>query len=360
MRKLLLISLGGIGLIAGIILTFLWLVSPQQTQPHSATLSTRSIAEISEITLNGAPQRILVRGEDTGNPILLHIHGGPGGADQAVMRYFNFDLEDQFTVVYWDQRGAGASYSSELDPETLSLQQIVNDGLALTEYLKGEFKQDKIFLQGHSWGTLVGMHMVAQAPQHFHAYFGIGQVAKSKRAEVLSFEHALQRARDAGDQETVDGLEIIGAPPYKTEEQWKGAVMTQRALMQPYEMPDGSRLMTEFEMYRVYTLYRGYSIKDKLASLEGAAVSLDRMWMDAINANLFEQIPRVDVPVYIFQGKHDYHTVTEVAKDYFEVLEAPDKAYFEFENSAHFPHLREFDAYRDIVLELTTRILEKP
>lgn len=227
------------------------------------------------------------------------------------------------------------------------------DGIALTEYLLQRFGKNSLFLQGHSWGTLVSVHMATQRPELYSAYFGIGQIADSKRAELMSYNFTMAQAREANDRETVDALNAIGSPPYSRPEEWIQTVLVERALMQPYEKPDGSLFMSPPEIYRIFTFYKGYSISDKLNSLAGSAVSIEHLWMEAINADLFSTHRQFEIPVYIFQGTYDQHTVTAVAKAYFDLLEAPQKEYFEFKNSAHWPHIEEFDRYRSIVERLS-------
>lgn len=311
-----------------------------------------SIAEIRTIELNGVKQRLLVRGADKRNPILLHVHGGPGGADQAIVRSNGGAIEDIFTVVYWDQRGAGASYSPAVTTNNLSLKQIVDDGVILSQALRDEFGKDKIYLQGHSWGTLVGIHMITAAPDLYHAYFGIGQIANSKRAELLSYNYTLEQARKASDSKTIEGLKEIGPPPYDSDQRWIDTTMVERGLMQPYENPGQKQFLSLIDIYKNFVFYPEYSVADKLNSLEGSKVSLQTLWIEAINANLFNTHPSVEVPVYLFQGKYDQHTVTEVAKDYFDVLKAPVKEYYSFDQPAHWPHLKEHQKYRALMLKI--------
>lgn len=356
MRKIALYSVLSILVLCLCIGVTLAIVSPQSTPAIEASESTQSIAEIVDVDINGSSQRLLIRGHDAGNPILLHVHGGPGGADQAMLRAYNFDLEDQFTVVYWDQRGAGASYSDDAPLADLSLKQIAADGVSVTEYLLSRFGKEKLFLQGHSWGTLVSVHMISERPELFAAYFGIGHIANSKRAELLSYQFTMQSAVIVGDQETINKLEEIGSPPYTTPEDWTNTVMIERGLMQPYEMPDGSQFMSMADIYRIFTLYRGYSIGDKLNSLAGSQTSIEKLWLEAIDADLFNTHTEFEIPVFMFQGKYDQHTVTSVAREYFEQINAPEKQYFEFEHSAHWPHLREFEKYRELVLVQRDRL----
>ncbi|WOJ95894.1 alpha/beta hydrolase [Congregibacter brevis] len=332
--------------------TTLIVVSPKTT-PKMPRSAAAPIAEILDIEVNGANQRILMRGQNRTNPILLHVHGGPGGPDQAILRSKGFDIEDLFTVVYWDQRGAGASYFADASTDDLSLEQIVEDGLAVSEYLLDRFDKDKLYLQGHSWGTLVATHMATERPKLFAAYFGIGQMADSRRAELLSYNFTVQQLTQAGDQKALHELESLGPPPYPSPEEWLRAVGIERTLMRPLEKPDGSIFMSMLDTYLTFTLYRGYSISDKLNALRGSEISIDKLWTDAINADLMTTHRRFEIPVYFFQGRYDQHTVTEVAKAYFDVIDAPQKEYFEFASSAHWPHVNEFERYRSILKRLS-------
>ena len=352
MRKLLVrILQGALILVAGIVV-LAFVFSPQITKPfldQNEEIIKSSISEIRTVDLNGINQRILIRGENRNNPILLHLHGGPGGADQAIVRSSGKTVEDLFTVVYWDQRGAGASHNSSLSSNSLSLEKIVNDGISLASYLRTEFDRDKIYLQGHSWGTLVGTNMIAKSPSQFYAYFGIGHIANSRRAESLSYNYTLDAAQKAGDRETVNALKKFGAPPYENDQEWIDNVMVERALMQPYEIPGEEPYLSLVEIYSNFIFYKAYSVQDKLNSLEGSKRSLQALWIEAVNADLFTSHPNLPIPVYFFQGKYDMHTVTEVARDYYEMVKAPHKEYFSFDKSAHWPHLEEHEKYRKLL-----------
>jgi len=352
MKKFVLRLAALLGCIVLLLMVALLIISPQETKSfieQDGGIAENSIAEIRDVEINGVTQRLLIRGLNRNNPLLLHVHGGPGGADQAIVRSSQLQLEDLFTVVYWDQRGAGASYSNSMPMESLSLSQIVTDGVELSKALLTEFSQEKLYLQGHSWGTFVGVHMIAEAPELFHAYFGIGQVANSKKAESLSYQFTIDSATQAGDQTTIEKLKELTPPPYNSEELWLKAVMIERALMRPFENPNEKQFLSMPEIYKTFVFYPEYSIKDKLNSLIGSEKSIQKLWIEVIDANLFESLPSLAVPVYIFQGKYDQHTVTSVAKEYYDLLQAPYKEYHSFDNSAHWPHLKEHEKYRSIL-----------
>ena len=121
------------------------------------------------ITLGGIPQAVLIRGLDTTNPVLLMLHGGPGFTEMALFATYNQDLEKDFIVVNWDQRGAGLSYDPSIPDSTMNIQQFVNDAHELVSWLKKRYNREKIYLLGHSWGSILGIHLTQQYPQDFYA-----------------------------------------------------------------------------------------------------------------------------------------------------------------------------------------------
>ena len=325
-------------------------VSPKETPPFlnsEGNLIDNSIAEIKDIEINGVKQRILIRGKDMSNPILLHLHGGPGGPDRPLMNREN-SLEDIFTVCYWDQRGAGASYSNEIKIETMNQNQIINDGIEVSKYLLNRFNKQKLYLEGHSWGTLFGIQMVFNEPNLFHAYFGIGQGADSVESEKSSYDFVYESAENAGDKKTIEELKKIGRPPYSNEYVVQN-ILTERKLLKKYEGPETKKKLSMFSIYKDFILYPEYSIKDKLNALKGSPFSLNNLWPEAKKVNLFKTTTEFQVPIYIFQGKHDMTTVTSVSKRYYDSIIAPEKGYYIFENSAHWPHINEFNKYKSII-----------
>jgi pimeloyl-ACP methyl ester carboxylesterase len=139
-----------------------------------------TIDKLEAIDINGTMQWILIRSSDALNPILLYLHGGPGHSLIPFAHVATSQLTDRFTVVYWDQRGAGLSYEAGLPEGTLNVRQLVEDTVATTEYLRGRFGKEKIYLLGHSWGSTLGSLAVQEKPELFAAYVGVGQVVNQR------------------------------------------------------------------------------------------------------------------------------------------------------------------------------------
>ncbi len=139
-----------------------------------------SVAELTAVPIGDHDQAMLIRGRSARNPVLLYLAGGPGGTDLGAMRA-DVSLEQDFVVVTWDQRGTGKSYAA-LDPAgTFTVDQMVADTIEVTNYLRARFGQDRIYLVGNSWGTILGVLAVQQHPELYHAYVGTGQMVSPPR-----------------------------------------------------------------------------------------------------------------------------------------------------------------------------------
>ncbi|MCF8008482.1 MAG: lysophospholipase [Halanaerobiales bacterium] len=173
-----------------------------------------SISVMEKVNIGGVNQWVVTRGKSKDNPIILLLSGGPGGTEMGRFLKFNAELEDHFIVVIWEQRGSGKSYPSIKVKDKMTLDQYVLDINELTNYLKEKYEKDKIYLLGHSWGTIIGTLAVQRYPKQFHAYIGAAQMIDIVKTDKYIYEFVLNAARNNGDQKLVDELIKNGEPPY--------------------------------------------------------------------------------------------------------------------------------------------------
>jgi pimeloyl-ACP methyl ester carboxylesterase len=146
------------------------------------------LSTVESLRIGGADHWVFERSEDVANPIVLFLHGGPGTSQLTANRRRTGDLERYFTVVDWDQRGAGKSYAAISDAGAMNIEQFVADTRELTLHLLEEFGKERLVLVGHSWGSAVGALTIAQSPELYSCYVGIGQIANMAEGEALSYE----------------------------------------------------------------------------------------------------------------------------------------------------------------------------
>ncbi len=303
--------------------------------------SPNGVNSLEKIRLGGLDQWIQIRGHDQSKPILLFLHGGPG-FPQMPFAHLNAELEQHFVVVQWDQRGAGKSYSRSVPDESMRVAQFVSDAHELVQLLLARFGARKCYLVAHSWGSLFGAQLVAQYPDLFFAYVGIGQTADLPETEQVLYQFALDSAQRDRNEEGIADLERIGRPPHssadhKFMEKWV-------TFYSEREHPSLSRS----RMTRLALESPAYSWLDLLKIPLGVRYSYQRLWKEIFyETNLFKQAPRIDVPVYFFLGRHDKVVTSQVAQRYFDALEAPrGKKTVWFEQSGHWPHFEEPEKYR--------------
>lgn len=204
------------------------LVNPATTKQVN---EPNSIAEFTEVSLGGKEQTLLIRGYDQENPVLLYLAGGPGGTDLGAMRMFLSDLEKDYIVVTWEQRGAGKSYPA-LDPtETLTLEQTISDTTELANYLRIRFAKEKIYIVANSWGTIPSVYSVKRHPELYHAYVGTGQMVNVLETDRMFYEDSLEYARDTGNTGLENELLRNGLPPYDDLMNYMTIVSTEHSWM---------------------------------------------------------------------------------------------------------------------------------
>jgi pimeloyl-ACP methyl ester carboxylesterase len=305
------------------------------------------------VDINGVQQGMFIRGKDVTNPVLLVVHGGPGMPDYFLTRNYPIDIEDLFTVVWWDQRGTALSYSPDIPPETMTVEQFIGDTLAVTDYLRRRFGPDKIYLLGHSWGTFIAIQAVARAPERFEAYIGMAQMTDQLRSEKIAYDFMLAEYKRRGDRRMVRDLEAV---PVTLE----GGTPREYVRMLRDKAMHGLGVGTTHGMDSVITgillpslRFPEYTLREKWNLWRGRFFSRSfRLWEDdVLRTDIAREVPRLEVPVYFFEGAYDYTCVTRLARDYYEALDAPIKGFYLFENSAHSPLLEEPQWARQILQE---------
>lgn len=306
-----------------------------------------SIAELERVELNGRGQWITIRGKDTDKPVLLFLAGGPGGTQLAATRKMLGGLEDHFVVVNWDQPGAGKSYRAA-DFGTLTPQQYLDDAHELTLYLRERFGQDKIYLLGESWGSLMGVWMVQAHPELYHAHVGLAQMVAFLETDTYDYELALQIAQAEGNTGTLEALQEQGPPPYYGD---GVAMKVTRYVMVLSQAMNQNPAITGpgYDTFGDIAAPE-YGLYDKANYFRGLLRTMEVLWPQLWEVDLREQAPRLDVPVYFLEGRHDVNAPPALAEDYLQKLAAPHKELVWFEHSGHSPWVDEADKVVDVMV----------
>jgi proline iminopeptidase len=338
---------------AGVIVLFAGLVRPASTAVIVGADGGQvagSIAEIVDVPAGGHDQAIMLRGVSTQAPVLLFLEGGPGGTGIGRIRNSGQDLEQDFVVATWDQRGTGKSYDALEPTSTLTVGQMVEDTLEVTEYLRGRFNEQKIYLVGSSWGTILGTLAVQRSPELFHAYVGTGQMVDPFETDQLMYAESLKDAKARGDEDMVTALQNLGEPPYNSTLDYPVAIASNPKLMNFQHGPDYSA-SSEYPS----SLFVGeYTLLEQLRGMAAIAETFNVLYPQLSGTDFRTDVPTLGVPVYIVQGRHEAAGRESLARAWYDRLAAPSKNYIQFADSGHTPPFDEPGHFAELMSGVLT------
>jgi pimeloyl-ACP methyl ester carboxylesterase len=306
-----------------------------------------SIASLEKVDLNGSQQWISIRGQDVNKPVLLFLSGGPGGSQLVTARRALGGLEEHFVVVNWEQPGAGKSFDA-VDRSTLSPERYVADGIALVNYLRERFGEEKVYVLGESWGSVVGVWMVQRNPELFHAFIGTGQMVAFLENDLMCYDFALNLLGEKGNTEKVEQLKEQGPPPYYG----KGVAMKEAAfLMETFNYMNADPNISD-DGFNTFQDLAGseYGLYDKVNWFLGALVTMDVVYPQLWDVDFRTQATQLEVPVYFLLGRHDVNAPPVLTEQYFDLLDAPHKEISWLERSGHNPWVNESSAFVDVIV----------
>ena len=310
------------------------------------------INEYTTEKIGGVKQAILLRGADTGNPVMLRIHGGPG------YPYYPYlpeegklkDLEDHFTMVYWEQRGTGASFSHKVNGSQMNIDRFVEDAHEVIGYVRKRLNVHAVYVWGHSWGSNIGVLLAARHPEDIIAYIGTGQSVNPLENERSCYSFALEKVREENNARGIRELSKIDTANYRLKD-----ALTVRKYLYSYgaiEFANGEeRSYVDDNMLRRIWHTRQYNFGNKLNIIFHPYYSARKLWENMKEINLCREAEEIDVPVYFFLGRHDRIVSSAIAADYFGKLEDPaGKHLVWFEESAHRPHSEEPEKFFNLLV----------
>lgn len=319
-----------------------------RNEKQYAITSPNGISESSYVTIGGIEQWVTIHGQDRDNPVLLFLHGGPGDVTNSWSFILFAPWEKHFTVVQWDERGAGRTLRKNgagIAP-TITINRMAQDGIELAEYLRKHLHKEKIIVVAHSFGSILGVRMVRARPELFSAYVGTGQVSDFPvKNYTATYDALLKKAKALGDPRAIEELSRIGPPPYDSGEgyrvQWRWANAFEGASQVIY----GTLGLALFSP--------GYSVQDINDSGDGQMLSAERLVPQTQSIGPAELGLEFTIPMFVFQGEEDFTTSTALAQHYVETIKAARKEFVAIKGGGHFAV---FMRANQFLQELVTRV----
>ena len=298
-------------------------------------VSPNGVEELVKVRIGGVDQWLSIRGKDRRNPILLVLHGGPASPSMPDNYTYQSSWEDYFTVVQWDQRGTGKTYAANTEAQMapgMSIDGMTDDAAQVVEYLRQHYNKRKIFLMGHSWGTVLGVQLAQRHPDWFYAYIGVGQVVNVIKNEEVGYNFALSEAKAHNNAEAIKELESIAPYPGTT-----APSIQHIGVRSKWEMYYGGLAFgrTNYGFVNdAESLSPDYSQHDLDAINSGSMFTMKHL-LGQLYAVDFDKVTTFGCPVILFVGQHDYTTAHELAEQWFDKIQAPSKHLVMFADSAH-------------------------
>lgn len=301
------------------------------------------ISEEKFVLINGIEQWITIKGNPS-KPIILFIHGGPGSPISPYVDVMYKDLEKDFIIVQWDQRGTGRTYGKNSPPQELTseylkanpltLELMTSDGVEVSKYLLKYLDKQKIILFGTSWGSALGVKIVTKQPELFYAYVGHSQIVTPNIDEDF-YAKIYKMAEEKKDKEALEILNSIGKPPYNRA---KNVGLLFR-ILKKYERANSTPAPENwFQLSPTYD--NEIDNKNRADGDDYSFVNYvgdEKLGVQSMSANVNFLKDNLDfkIPVYFIQGNEDVMTPKESSKEYFEKIKAPKKEYYLLSNAAH-------------------------
>ena len=342
------------GRLAATVLLLLAMTGPATAQESTGLTGCLPDGTVAEqdafVAIGGIEQWVTVRGTDCANPVVLFIHGGPGNPMSPFADAIYGDWEDEFTLVQWDQRGAGRTWgrNPSVAEADLSIDQMAGDGVELAALVAGRLGQDKVILVGGSWGSALAVKMARARPDLFHAYLGSGQLVSGAANLEASYRLQMGLARAEGDAEAVAALEAMGPPPW-TNPRHFGAL---RRITRRYEARATVAAPADW-----WVPAPAYATAEDGAAYEGGE---EHSYIQFVGMEGEGMLSRLDllrddlafaIPVFLIQGEQDLVTAPEVAEAWFNAISAPQKTFLRLPATGHDPNVAMIEAQRAVLRE---------
>ena len=334
---------------------FLLIKSPGKTEQYtdkSGKVIAGCISEKIFINIGGVNQGMFIRSKNINNPILLYVHGGPAFPNYFLIDKFKPGLEDYYTVCYWEQRGGGLSYTSEVTLESMNFNQLASDGIDVTNYLRKRFGKEKIYIMAHSGGTPIALLAVQRKPALYVAYIGMGQITNQAESEKIAYKYMLERFTANGSRKLVNELKKYPVlesdsninPYYKS------------AIRDNYMHKSGIGTMHKMksifrEIFIPAWTCKAYTMGEKINIWRSKFSFLPKTNLinEMLETDFTIKVPSLEIPVYFFSGKYDLTVNVNLSKAYLNKMNAPLKGFYTFNNSAHSPLFEEPLLVRQII-----------
>lgn len=312
------IALGLLVMLFSILLVY----SPGKIEPYldkAGKPISGSLSEKTFIQIGGVKQGMFIISKNTNHPVLLYVHGGPAFPNYFLIDKFKPQLEDYFTICYWEQRGGGLSYTPQVTLESMNFNQLASDAIEVTNYLRKRFGREKIFIMAHSGGTPIALLAVQKEPKLFTAYIGMGQITHQAESEKIAYQYMLKQYQKNGNQKLLSKLKKyrVLAADSNVFAFYKSPIRDQYM----HELGIGTMHKMKSVFWEIFIpvwACKAYIIKEKMNIWKSKFSFLPKTNLinELLTTDFTAKVTKLDIPVYFFSGKYDMTVNVNLSKAY--------------------------------------------
>jgi len=317
-------------------------------------------SERAQVRTENGDLQIMLLSENTDNPVLLVCGGGPGIPQYLLEDRYPSALSEVFTVCYWDYRGTGASYLQDISSDSMTTEQYMQDTLAVTDYLKDRFSNERVFIMGHSFGTYLALKTVQAHPERYCCYIAMSQIVDQKQSEYLAFDYMRDQYIKNGNSTMVTQFQKYDIR--NSAEDYDGYFFSGLRDKAMHDLGVG----TARDMHSVisgifFPSLRccAYTQAERIGIWKGKAQARSfPVTKEAITFHAYEDVPRLETPICFIVGKYDYTCCASLQREYYEYIDAPEKKLYLFENSAHSPLYEESEKGKQVLTQIRDMFMQ--
>lgn len=294
------------------------------------------------VNFNGCEHFLYHKGNNKENPVIIFLHGGPGSSELVFAHAFQDKWEEYFTIVHYDQRGAGKTYLKNKKLPRPHFEDLVSDLGLIVEYVRKEYAKEKVIILGHSFGSMLGSIYVKRFPQNILAYIGTGQVIDFRKNETVGLEKLKEAINESGNKNDLKKVESFGNFPH---EKFFENIAAVRRLQGKYKLSAGG-----LKEIKIAFKSGMFGITGMLALLKSADVNKEII-KELLSISLDKEGYFYEVPVFYILGENDWQTPFAIASEYFDKVKAPYKELFWLKDAGHFGMLENKDDFDKFMIE---------
>lgn len=343
-------------IIIAVILLFFLIRSIISHNTLKNSTSKNKVSELQQIKLQNKMQTVLLEEKSKDLPILITVHGGPGtpipfsiGARNAFP-----ELTDKYIMVYWDQYGCGKNYSP-LNNE-ITIENYVNMLADLVMEIRKQYPDNKIYLLGMSWGSILTCKVSNRLPDIISGVIVYGQIVNNLGKNEDAYNQLIRCNLKKEERQVLD--QVMKSDNCDFESRLEVYSLIGKYTNGYFYKDKGESNSKIYKLILGMFFSPDYTLTDAYNSLIGGNKNVQmnsNLLKEMFNTDLSKELSNVKIPYLILQGKEDTIASTSTVETLASHSNNPNLKVKVLEKSGHIPTNNCFKKIIDTVINYQTK-----